>query len=45
MGISAQVSAENMIGLSESTKCAVITEVSATTLKSERLQISTTMLC
>jgi len=32
--VSAQVSAENMIGLQESTKCAMITKVTSTTFKS-----------
>jgi hypothetical protein len=34
IGFSAQVSAENMIGLQESTKCALITKVTSTTFKS-----------
>jgi hypothetical protein len=33
--LSAQVSAENMIGLQESTKCAMISKVTSTTFKSE----------
>jgi len=41
---SAQVSAENMIGLSEYRKCALITKVTASTFNSQRLQISAVLL-
>jgi len=44
IGFSAQVSAENMIDLSEYRKCAFITKVTASTFNSQRLQISAVLL-
>lgn len=44
IGFSAQVSAGNMIDLSEYGECALITKVTASTFNSQRLQISAVLL-